>query len=218
MDNLASNIKVLREEARLSQIEFAARAGVDLETVQAWETGAKRPLTKDLMIICPILRIHEEDILERDILAERIEANKKLKQSKVRNDYDWYYGSRKKILFYALAIVLIVLASLLTYLYVTNFGYFDTMINELIAEGVSLNEISITLRYYYIWYPALAASVVTLIFIGIELSKRVRIRWNPWYVLFIIPMISFGVMLGTLIVVPYIFYALYMLIIKRGKN
>ncbi|MEI3527802.1 MAG: hypothetical protein V8R15_07330 [Bacilli bacterium] len=43
--------------------------------------------------MCPILRIHKEDFLE-DILAERTNANSKMKRGQHRSNYDWYYGNR----------------------------------------------------------------------------------------------------------------------------
>ena len=67
MTNIHSNIKVLRTEARLSQEEFTEKMGVDVETVKLWEKGKLDPTSTQITKMCPILRIHEEDFLERDI-------------------------------------------------------------------------------------------------------------------------------------------------------
>ena len=87
---LASNIKVLREESRLSIDEFANKIGVSKDRAREIEEGKSSPYTKELFEICKVLRISEEDILERDILTERMEANKRMKQADSRNTYNWY--------------------------------------------------------------------------------------------------------------------------------
>ena len=104
---LPSNIKVLREEARLSVEEFAKRANVSVETVIGWEKGTIKVYTKDLIVICPILRISEEDIRERDIKQERLDAYDRMKHGLNRRNFNWYYGSRSKVIFYLLPLILI---------------------------------------------------------------------------------------------------------------
>ena len=72
MSNINTNIKVLREEARLSIEEFAEKMNVSKETVVNWEKGKQDPTNEQIEQMCPILRIHLEDFLERDIQQERI--------------------------------------------------------------------------------------------------------------------------------------------------
>ena len=92
MSSIHTNIRVLREEARLSQEEFAEQLNVDVQTVKLWEKGKIDPSDDEITKMCPILRIHKEDFLERDILAERTNANSKMKRGQHRSNYDWYYG------------------------------------------------------------------------------------------------------------------------------
>jgi transcriptional regulator with XRE-family HTH domain len=113
---LASNIKILREEARLTIAEFAAKANVSVDTVIGWEKGTIKVYTKDLLVICPILRISEEDIRTRDIKSEREDAYKRMKSKGSRKNFDWYYGSTSKVIYYLLPIILIPLAAVIGFL------------------------------------------------------------------------------------------------------
>lgn len=214
-NKLASNIKVLRQEARLSIEEFAEKAGVSVETAKAWEAGTLKVYTKDLMVICPILRIHEEDILERDILSERMEATKRMKQSNARSSYDWYYGSKKKILFYLLPVILIPIIAVVTYFIVNSMSYFETMLaiceNEQIEPGFIL-------KYYYITYPYIVSGICGSVFMIIELIKRFGMYIRGWYIYLIISFFSVILAILQILLVPYYIYCLYQLIIKRGKN
>ena len=79
MSNINTNIKVLREEARLSVEEFAEKMNVSKETVVNWEKGKQDPTNEQIEQMCPILRIHLEDFLERDIQQERNDAGRRMK-------------------------------------------------------------------------------------------------------------------------------------------
>ena len=120
MTNIHSNIKVLRTEARLSQEEFAEKLGVDVETVKLWEKGKLDPTSSQITKMCPILRIHEEDFLERDIEAERNDAGRRMKQKGSRETYNWYYGKKSTMAFYISYLIIIPVVALLTFLMVGN--------------------------------------------------------------------------------------------------
>ena len=83
MSNINTNIKVLREEARLSVEEFAEKMNVSKETVVNWEKGKQDPTNEQIEQMCPILRIHLEDFLERDIQQERNDAGRRMKKSNI---------------------------------------------------------------------------------------------------------------------------------------
>ena len=115
MSNIHSNIKVLRTEARLSQEEFAEKLGVDLETVKLWEKGKLDPTDNEIEIMCPILRIHKEDFLERDIEAERNDAGRRMKKSDSRATYNWYYGKKSTMAFYISYLIILPAVTLFVY-------------------------------------------------------------------------------------------------------
>ena len=168
---LPSNIKVLREERRLSIEEFAALAGVSVDTVIGWEKGTIKVYTKDLIVICPILRISEEDIRERDIKQERLEAYDRMKHGSSRKNFDWYYGSKAKVIYYLLPIILIPLAALLGYLVSLQMADYYQELNKLWAEAGN-SAPNYLYEYYSIAYPIIAGCGCALIFMIIEVIKR----------------------------------------------
>ncbi len=213
IDFLGSNIKLLREEARLSIEEFAERAGVSVETVKAWENGTLRPYTKELMVICPILRIHEDDLLERNLVEERQSAYKRMKHGSDRKNFDWYYGSRSKLIFYLLPVILIPVIFILSFLIFTPIME-ETKI-YLNANGL---EIPFDIEYMNIIWAYIASSICGGVFMIIELIKRYRQYIRPWY---IILAISFSMIVFTVIclaLLPFYGYCVYQVFVKRGKN
>lgn len=212
---LPSNIKVLREEARLSVEQFAEKAGVSVQTVLNWENGSQKVYTKDLLVICPILRISEEDILERNIKAEREDAYLRMKKGSTRKDFNWYYGNKNKVVFYLIPLILIPVAALLTWFIVSNLSVFAESIEVLESNNI---EVPIILRYYYFFYPYIAATLVGSVFIIIEVIKRYRRYFRWWY---IVMAISFSTILFCLLAVtllPYYIYCIYQVFILKGKN
>lgn len=218
-NKVASNIKVLREEARLSLEEFAEKAGVSVNVVKAWEAGTLKPYTKDLMVICPILKIHEEDLLERDIASERLLANKKMKHSQFRSNYNWYYGSRSKFVFYLLAVILIPSLFLISFfslkanydikLMLELFTYpTEEIVNFIINESTT-----ICLACAYV-----VAGTCGAVFMIIEIIKRFRQYFRFWYIFLIISFSSLIYSLFLIALIPYYIYCLYQLIVKHGKN
>ena len=212
---LPSNIKVLREEARLSVEQFAEKAGVSVQTVLNWENGSQKVYTKDLLVICPILRISEEDILERNIKAEREDAYLRMKKGSTRKDFNWYYGNKNKVVFYLIPLILIPVAALLTWFIVSNLSVFAESIEVLESNNI---EVPIILRYYYFFYPYITATLVGSVFIIIEVIKRYRRYFRWWY---IVMAISFSTILFCLLAVtllPYYIYCIYQVFILKGKN
>lgn len=215
---LASNIKVLREESRLSIDEFANKIGVSKDRAREIEEGKSSPYTKELFEICKVLRISEEDILERDILTERMEANKRMKQADSRNTYNWYYGDRKKMLFYILALILIPGVFLLFFLLTKN-GIIANNIKEYIAaleeEGI---DVPWTIKYYRIVESYLLATICGMVFMIIELIRRFGNSFRVWYLIIVFGLIPVIIFTGALLLIPYYIYCLYQVIFKRGKN
>ena len=140
MSSIHTNIRVLREEARLSQEEFAEQLNVDVQTVKLWEKGKIDPSDDEITKMCPILRIHKEDFLERDILAERTNANSKMKRGQHRSNYDWYYGNRLNMAFYVSYLILIPIIMIVTFILVGNiFGYLYEYMMSFVCEKVVIH-------------------------------------------------------------------------------
>ena len=212
---LPSNIKILREEARLSVEQFAEKVGVSVQTVINWENGLQKVYTKDLLVICPILRISEEDILERNIKAEREDAYLRMKKGNSRKDFNWYYGNKNKVIFYLIPLILIPVIAVITWLIVFNLSVFTETIGALESNNV---DVPIILKYYYFFYPYFAATIVGSVFIIIEVIKRFRRYFRWWYILMAISFSTLLFGLLAIMLLPYYIYCIYQVFILKGKN
>ncbi len=214
---IPSNIKVLREEARLSVDEFARRANVSVDTVIGWEKGTIKVYTKDLIVICPILKISEEDIRERDIKQERLDAYERMKHGNSRKNYDWYYGSRSRVIYYLLPIILIPLAALLGYLASLSMTeYYEELKLLWIQEGNSAP--NYLFEYYNIIYPIAAACICATVFMIIEVIKRFRQYFRWWYIMIAISFSSVLMVIACVATIPFYIYCIYQAFVLKGKN
>ena len=214
---LPSNVKVLREEARLSVQEFAHLANVSAETVVGWEKGTIKVYTKDLIVICPILRISEEDIRERDIKQERLDAYDRMKHGNSRKNFDWYYGSKSKVIFYLLPIILIPLAALIGYLFSLSMAEYYKELNDLWVQSGNTGS-NFLFEYYYLIYPLVAATICGLVFIIIEVIKRFRQYLKWWYILIGLSFSSVLLFIAGVAVIPFYIYCVYQVFVLKGKN
>lgn len=219
MSFLHTNIKVLREEARLTIADFASAMEVDLETAKRWEKGKVVPSNQEIQKMCPLLRISYEDMLERDILSERREAGSMMKKSHNRQTYNWYYGDTKKIAFYLVYLVLI--PSLVVLGYFGQKIVFDIepdMIRTIFLPYFSIEVINKNITLLMWLHSYYLISFVAGVMITVKLAIRIRYRFQWWHIFWytvIIFIIEIG---GLLLMIPYWGYSFYKAIIKRGKN
>jgi len=64
MNELGEKIKELRKKKGLSQEELADAAGINLRTIQRIENNESEPRGNTMNLICKVLDIHAEDILD----------------------------------------------------------------------------------------------------------------------------------------------------------
>ena len=211
MTNIHSNIRVLRTEARLSQEEFAEKLGVNVETVKLWEKGKLDPTSSQITKMCPILRIHEEDFLERDIEAERNDAGRRMKQKGSRETYNWYYGKKSTMAFYVSYLIILPIVAVLTFITVGN------LLNEFLELSNIEDPSSFVLMYQAI-YTFSACGIVSSIYVIIYLFKNRIIRFRYWYIFIIGTLISIMVVVCGIATIGLYGYAFYKGIIKKGKN
>lgn len=206
---IRTNIKILREERRLSIDEFAEMMGVESETVKLWEKGKLEPTSDEIKKMCPILRIHEEDFLERDILAERKGAGANMKKGDSRKTYDWYYGNRLVMSFYVSYLILIPILCVITYILT------GSIIKELF-KGIDLEPNFILT--YQILYTLIVEGFVSGIYVVSYVFKKGIIRFQVWYLWIITPLIVLTTLLCG-IAMPVLYgYAFYKGLILKGKN
>lgn len=211
MTNIHSNIKVLRTEARLSQEEFAEKMGVDLETVKLWEKGKLDPTDSEITKMCPILRIHKEDFLERDIEAERNDAGRRMKKGDTRATYNWYYGKKSTMAFYVSYLIILPVVAIITFLTV------GSLLKELL-DLTSFEDPSSYILMYQIGYTFIVSGFVSSIYVIIYLFKNGIIRFRYWYIFIIGTLISIMVVVCGIATIGLYVYAFYKGIIKKGKN
>lgn len=61
---LGANIRLARETARMEQVELADRMGLRQQAVSGWERGISRPRRSDLPVLCSILELNLQDVLQ----------------------------------------------------------------------------------------------------------------------------------------------------------
>ncbi len=208
MRNIHTNIKVLRQEARLSQEEFAEQIGTTIETVKLWEKGKLDPTDDEITKMCPVLRIHKEDFLERDILTERTSANAKMKKN-YRSNYNWYYGNRLHMAFYISYLILIPIAII--------GGYFIASIFYSAQEEL----LNTTIPYktiYQIGYGIGVGGTISTIYVLIYVFKKGIIKFQWWFLFFISFAISLLIFICSILLIVLYGFAFYKGIIKKGKN
>lgn len=116
MSILSKNLKLLRKESYLSFEEIVEKIGVTEEEFIKWEEGISEPDEYTLEVVCQVLRMPYEDVRVRDLTLEREEALKQMKESGVRKDYDWYFGSRAVKLFHIGYIAYFIIGIVLVFL------------------------------------------------------------------------------------------------------
>ena len=206
---LGANIKLLREEARLTKEELAEKVNISVEELTNIEKGKIIPDNKLLKQMCVYLRISVEDILERDIVAERNDAGRRMKSSSVRKDYNWYLGDRKKLAMYISYLIVIPVTFILALLLFSQTK--EILVNELEMPVFQAN-IRIFMWSYLI--TCLPAFVYVLLFI----IKKYNITFRWWYLLILQFIFTIGMLLAAIALIPGIFYSMYQIFIKKGKN
>ena len=176
-----------------------------------WEKGKINPSDDEITKMCPILRIHKEDFLERDILAERTNANNKMKRGQHRSNYDWYYGNRLNMAFYVSYLILIPIIMIVTFILVGNI--FDASLEQEMME-----ELSSYRMIYQIVYMFLSGGFISSIYVFIYIFKKGILRFQWWFIFWISFAVSILTIICSILLLGLYGYAFYKGVIKKGKN
>lgn len=210
MPYFSTNIRVLREEARLSKEEFAEKMDVSVETVNLWEKGKLEPTDKEIKKMCPILRIHVDDFLERDILSERNDAGKRMKKGSSRSDYNWYFGSKSQMAYYISYLVLVPVIFISVFLLSKNAL---TEIQQQYPEFITTS-----IKFQATLYASYVVGFISAIYIFVYLFRNRIIIFRWWYIFWVSAIITIATIIG-MITTPVIYvFAIYKGIIRKGKN
>lgn len=206
---LFSNIQILRKEARLSPSELGEKMNVDEITVKDWESNKLIPSTNEIIKLCSILRISHYDMMTRDIKTERNEAGIKLKNSKDRKNYNWYYGDHKVVILNLIYLIGIPLL----YVFFVFFWNFVPIDLALLVKLITLFKGAFPYVVAYV-----GVSLVSGLIISITFMIKHRYRFQFWHIFLISLFITVVELVGLIGTIPYYIYTLVKLIILRGRN
>ncbi len=207
--HLGSNIHVLREEGRMSINELAQKAELNPNYLKEIEKGKVIPNPNEIKKLLPYLRISYYDIMTRDIYEERKNTDKKLRGSKERNNYNWYYGSKKVIvlsLIYLISVPCLYLFGLFVLYPLVKNIYIDTIIYKQIGDN---------LKYIIAYFPCAIISGIIIV-IKFLITHNYHFIW--WHIFILSLAITVTEALGIILTIPYYIYTIVNLIIKKGRN
>lgn len=206
---LGSNIKQLRIEQRLTIKEFSEKVDISLKTIKDIESNIYIPSFQEVEKMIQVLRISHYDIMTRNIVEERKSAENKIRHSKERKNYDWYYGSVKKIVLDIIFIigvpVLFLIGLFIVYPIIKN-SYVDSTLYNILGENIK----------YLIAY--LFSSVITGIVITIKGLIKFNYHFVWWHIFYFSIIMTIVEVIGFLLTIPYYIYIIINLIIKKGRN
>ena len=82
---VGNKIKYFRELRGLSQIELGTRLGISNSRISNWEQGLNRPDVDSLILICQVLEISADELLDIDNTNMRLTADERQIISQYRN-------------------------------------------------------------------------------------------------------------------------------------
>lgn len=206
---LGSNIKQLRIEQGLTIKEFSEKVDIDFKKIKEIENNIYIPSFQEVEKMIPVLRISHYDIMTRNIVEERKTSEKKIKHSKDRKNYDWYYGSVKKVVLdmvFIIGIPALFLIGLVIVYPLTKENYVESTLYNYLGENIK----------YLIAY--LFSSVITGIVITINILKKYNYHFVWWHIFYLSVIITIVEAIGVLLTIPYYIYIIINLIIKKGRN
>lgn len=219
MSILSKNLKLLRKESYLSFEELVERIGVTEAEFLEWEEGVSEPDEDTLEIACQVLKMPYEDVRDRDLTLEREAALKQMKDSGVRKNYDWYFGSRKAKLFHIGYIIYFIVGLVLAILAWRTMMPTDEIINELLEYNIGVTfeqlKLEIMLGNFVTCFSVFAGGAG--IFIAIWYFKRHTFRFSLWYILWFSLLLTIFVIISAIACIPFFVYSFVQLLPKRKK-
>ena len=222
MSILASNLKLLREEASMSINDLSEKTGINEQLLIAFEEDRITPNEYQIEVLCRVLKMPSEDITTRDLKVERAEATKGMRSKETREQYNWYFGNKKRFIFFLCYLFYFVIATSLLIWFIAN---------KIVSEGITWELLKESYYYYNYSYPFAIYLVLVfwqlfkyaMIIYGLGASffiifdflwgRRVYFRW--WYIFWIGVIFTLVVFLGIFGALPYFIYTIVRLI--RGK-
>ena len=219
LSRLADNLKLLRDEASLSFEELSEKTGINKILLEAFENEKCVPNEYQLEVLCKVLKIPADEIEERDLHEERKQAIQMMKSKEHRNNYNWYFGSRKKFIFYLSYIIYFVVAVSLMALYYLN--KFEGITLEMLhKEWITTSAFSFptyVILFYYT-HMSLGITIFSLgvsIFLLIDYFSKHSFYFRWWYIFWISFFFTCLQIIGFVGAIPYLIYVIIRLMKRK---
>ena len=79
-NHVIENIKYLRKKYKISQVEFAKKAGVTQATINRWEKGLISPTIDNLFSVCDSFHVNMGDLICKDLSIEDNQYDEQIKK------------------------------------------------------------------------------------------------------------------------------------------
>ncbi len=216
MSNISSNLKLLRNEANLTIEELSEKTGIKQELIIGFESGEYNPNEYQLEVLCKILKMPADEISERNLVEERKTATSKMRSKDNRENFNWYFGNRKRFLFYLGYVVYFVLGIVLLSLYYINkFERLELsfeVLESLWYEDPNLFYYAIS---YFIGYGFSIFGLGVSAFIVIDYFSKHYFYFRWWYIFWISIIITCLKYIGLFGSIPYFIYVIIKLIKRK---
>ncbi|MBR2891911.1 MAG: hypothetical protein IKC22_06030 [Bacilli bacterium] len=218
MSNISINLKLLRNEAGLSFEELSEKTGINVILLEAFETEKCAPNEYQLEVLCKVLKIPSDEIGERNLVLERKQATNMMKSRENRNNYNWYFGNKKKFIFYLSYIIYFVLAvSLLSLYYIHKFE--GVTLELLRQEWITTSAFPFPVYVFLFYYTHMSFGISLFglgvgVFMVIDYFTKHTFYFRWWYIFWISFFITCLEIIGILGSIPYLIYVIIK-IIKR---
>lgn len=219
MSKLSSNLRLLRNEANLSLEELSERTSINVILLEAFENDKYSPNEYQLEVICKVLRIPYDEISERDLVEERKQATHMMKSKENRNNFNWYFGSRKKFIFYLSYIIyFVVTISLFSLYYINKFE--NITLDMLRKEWLTTSSLSFETYVILFYYTHMSVGITIFslgvsVFLLIDYFSKHSFYFRWWYIFWISFFFTCLQIIGFVGALPYLIYVIIKLIKRK---
>lgn len=84
---LSDNIRVARKNNNMTQKELASKIGVSHNTISDWESGSHKPDADTIMLLCKVLKVDANFMLDWEEKKTSYNIKEKLKDALKENEF-----------------------------------------------------------------------------------------------------------------------------------
>jgi DNA-binding XRE family transcriptional regulator len=95
-NNFANNLKHLRIQSDMTQVELAKKLNKDYSTIGKWELGQRCPMMTDVIKIAKLFNVSVDDLIIKDLIQKK-EINN-ISKTNEYDEFEIFFNKNKKIL------------------------------------------------------------------------------------------------------------------------